>query len=109
MTPLRVPRPFYFGRAPLAAVFLTSGSIDDTAVDEILGAAFGLTPREAALAREIAHGRTIEEAAQRFGREVSTERSRMKDVFAKLSVTRQAELVQVVTRVAAQVRRATES
>lgn len=108
VTPLRIPRPFYHGRAPLAAVFLTSGFVDDLAVDEILRAVFGLTAPEATLARQIALGRTIEEAAQRSGRKISTERTRMKDVFSKLSVTRQAELVQIVTQVATQVRRASE-
>ncbi|MBY0279998.1 hypothetical protein K2Z84_32075 [Candidatus Binatia bacterium] len=96
VTPLRIPRPFYYGRAPLAAVFLTGVLMDDLAVDQILRAIFGLTPRESALAREIAAGRTIEEAAARFGREVSTERSRLKEVFAKVGVTRQAELVHAV-------------
>lgn len=105
VTPLRIPRPFHYGRAPVAAVFLTNGPVDESAMDEVLRAVFGLTSREAALAREIASGRSLAEAAKRLGRETSTERTRLKEVFFKMGVSRQAELVQLVLDVASKVRR----
>lgn len=82
-----------------------SDTIDESSMDEILRAVFGLTSREAALARELASGRSLAAATKCLGRETSTERSRLKEVFAKMDVTRQAKLVKRILDVASHVGR----
>lgn len=54
---------------------------------------YGLSPREAQLAVEIAGGQSIEQAAERMGISTAHARTRLKGVFAKLGVRRQSELV----------------
>lgn len=105
VTPLRVPFTTVHDRVPVAAVFLANADGEAVAVDEILRAVYGLTPREAELARELATGRSLDKAAARLGRKLSTERSRLKNIFAKTGAERQADLVRLVLRIATQLRR----
>lgn len=60
---------------------------------EVLQALFDLTPAEARLARALANGASLDETAARLEVRVSTVRSQLKSLFAKLGVHRQAELV----------------
>jgi DNA-binding CsgD family transcriptional regulator len=66
--------------------------------EERLRQAFGLTPAEARLAAELAAGKTPDEASE--GRQISlaTIRSQLRSVFQKTDTRRQAQLVQLVTR-----------
>lgn len=58
-----------------------------------LRADFGLTRAEARLALALAAGRSLAEAAELFGRKLSTIRSQLQQIFAKTGASRQAELV----------------
>ena len=61
---------------------------------------FGLTPVEAQVAVLLAEGKTVREITHALGRKESTVRWHMKHIFAKLKVSRQVELVQVVLALA---------
>src|SRR5690606_33060471 len=58
-----------------------------------LRASFGLTPAEARLAHMIAQGVRLSGAAETLGIKTSSARTVLKRVFAKMDVSRQAELV----------------
>ena len=61
---------------------------------------FGLTLMEGQVAVLLAEGKTVREIAHVLGRKESTVRWHMKHIFAKLRVSRQVELVQVVLALA---------
>jgi DNA-binding CsgD family transcriptional regulator len=64
--------------------------------EELLQRMFGLTPGEARLTRSLAAGRSLQEAAYRSGIQLSTARSRLKDVFRKTDTNSQAKLAHTV-------------
>ena len=61
--------------------------------EAILRTAFVLTAAEARLAARLASGETIEAAAEGLGIAADTGRNQLKNIFAKVGVHRQAELV----------------
>ncbi|MBK9362861.1 MAG: helix-turn-helix transcriptional regulator [Rubrivivax sp.] len=62
-------------------------------IDRVLAAAiYGFTPAEAAVAVAVAQGRTPADIAARHGVARSTVRAQLNSVFAKMGVSRQAEL-----------------
>jgi DNA-binding CsgD family transcriptional regulator len=65
--------------------------------EDILESAFRLTKAEARLAARIASGETLEQVTDSLAIAKETGRSRLKSIFAKLGVHRQAELVAVVS------------
>ena len=62
----------------------------------VVEAALGLTPAEAAIAVQLAEGRTVRQIATATGREYSTVRTHLKHIFSKLGYARQFEVVQAV-------------
>ena len=66
------------------------------AAPEILAAAHGLSPREAALAVALAQGETILAAGQRLGLTPETARNYSKRLYAKTGTSGQAQLVRLV-------------
>jgi DNA-binding CsgD family transcriptional regulator len=102
----RIPRPA--GRAPLHAIAqaLRSGPASLVALlvgnpetepelpTDLLQRFHQLTPAEAALARVLAQGHDLGEAAAALGITRQTVRSRLRDVFAKTGTSRQAALVE---------------
>jgi DNA-binding CsgD family transcriptional regulator len=60
---------------------------------------FGLTPAEAALARLLAQGHSLTEAAAHLCVTRETTRSRLKNIFEKTQTHRQAELVRLLVTV----------
>jgi DNA-binding CsgD family transcriptional regulator/PAS domain-containing protein len=64
---------------------------------ELLAERYQLTPAEARLACEILAGSSLQDAADRFGVACGTARNQLKQIFAKTEVTRQAELVRLLT------------
>jgi len=60
--------------------------------------AFGLTPSESRLAVRLASGLSLREAAQALGISYQTVRTKLKFVFQKTGVRRQAELILLLTR-----------
>ena len=61
-----------------------------------VGAELGLTPAESHVALSLARGQTIRDVAAATGRSAMTIRWHLRRVFAKLGVSRQAELVLLV-------------
>ena len=60
----------------------------------------GLTPRESHLALALAEGRTVQDVARETGRSVNTVRWHLQHIYTKLGLSRQAEVVRVVTALA---------
>lgn len=68
------------------------------AADTTLQQAFDLSRAESALARRIATGMTVSDAAAQLGISMNTARTQLKSVFAKLGVQNQAQMVRKVLR-----------
>jgi DNA-binding CsgD family transcriptional regulator len=66
----------------------------------ILQALFDLTPAEARLARSLANGASPDDIAGQLDVRVSTIRSQLKSLFAKLGINRQAQLVALLAKMA---------
>jgi DNA-binding CsgD family transcriptional regulator len=85
-----------FGNRPLALATLFDAhevnSLDPFALARI----FQFTPAEAKVATQLADGLTAEQIAAQNGTRISTVRTQISSVLAKLGVTRQAEAVRVL-------------
>jgi DNA-binding CsgD family transcriptional regulator len=83
--------------AAVAAVFIAKpeGEEDGAA----LAAAFGLTPAETQVLASLMAGRTRAETAAHLGISLATTKTHLIKIFAKTGVTRQAELMRLVSRV----------
>lgn len=81
-----------------AACFLVVTPVNPTVVPSatILQALFDLTRAEARVAKGIAEGQAPAELARTLGLSVDTIRTQLKSVFAKVGVSRQAELVRLL-------------
>ena len=66
--------------------------LDGTAVE----VAFGLTPRQAALAVLLARGKSLPQAAAALSITLETARSHLKEVFFRTNTRRQADLIRVI-------------
>jgi DNA-binding CsgD family transcriptional regulator len=73
---------------------------DSSDLQNALKQAFGLTPAEAHTAALVGSGLAPQDVADRSGKSVSTVRSELKKVFAKLDVSRQSELAALVAQIA---------
>ena len=97
--------PVYFGgparSATRAAVWIVSNGPPALPSEELLGALFGLTRAEARLARGVLTGCTAGEYARQAGVRMATIRTQLHSIFIKTGVTRQAELVALLSRVPA--------
>lgn len=62
---------------------------------------YGLTPAEARIAAVIGAGRSVEDAATQCGIQISTAQTHLKRIFHKMGIGRQAQLVSIVSRLAA--------
>ncbi len=85
------------GRQPLALVFLRDPE-RPTPVLEQLRDLFGLTRTEAAIAAELARGRSLTEIAGALGVGPATVRSHLKNILAKTGTSRQAGAVSLIGR-----------
>jgi DNA-binding CsgD family transcriptional regulator len=90
--------PFPSEHLPSPAHFAAIGLIGDPEKGqklplEILQSSYGLTPAEAKLARLLAQGKTIAEAAETNRVTKDTVRSQLKSIFLKTGTRRQGELV----------------
>ncbi len=83
---------------PGCLLMVDAGSRREPMTVEALRAAFGLTPAEARLARSLAEGRTLRDAAREIDVTYGTARIYLKSVFGKASVHTQAQLVAAVLR-----------
>lgn len=96
-SPLRVtvePYPSTRGQDDrMICLFLTHDNSKDAPPAKMLADMFGLTVSESHLAAALAKGHSLEEAAVECGITKSSARTYLKGVFAKVGVSRQAELV----------------
>lgn len=85
--------------APLAALLLLPDAAPVHA-ERVIQAMFGLTPVEARIAKQLADGLTLNEAAEQMRMRPNTLRSYMKSIFVKLDLHRQSELVRLISTTA---------
>jgi len=97
--PMRSEASWLISDRPAALVFIADADREATPPGQRLQAMFGLTPAQAALAREIVRGDGIEAAADRLGVTRATARAHLAQVFAKTGTSRQAELVRLLLRI----------
>jgi len=83
-------------REPRALVFIADPDRHPLPSEIEVRALFGLTAAEARLARALADGLTLTEAARQFEQSPATLRTRLKAVFDKTDTHRQSELVQLI-------------
>lgn len=81
---------------PAVIVYVSQAATRRLASDQLVGRIFGLSPTEARLAMHLANGMSLTEAAAALGLAESSVRTYSKYVFAKLGVSRQADLVRLV-------------
>jgi DNA-binding CsgD family transcriptional regulator/PAS domain-containing protein len=82
---------------PCAIVLLTDLERKPCYPAEVLAQRHRLTAAEARLACEMLTGSSLQDAADKFGVAIGTARNQLKQVFLKTDVTRQSELVRLLT------------
>ncbi|MDA9432951.1 helix-turn-helix transcriptional regulator [Bradyrhizobium sp. CCBAU 51627] len=80
-----------------ALVILTPVDRGAVPTAELIAGLFDLTPAEARVARELSGGATIDQIADRSGLSRETVRTQLKNVFAKTGLTRQVDLVALLS------------
>ena len=83
---------------PTAILFLQPVKPTPKIMVEVLQASFGLSPRQAQLAEQLATGRSLKEAAEQMRITNATARDHLKAVFLRTGTNRQAQLVSLVSR-----------
>jgi DNA-binding CsgD family transcriptional regulator len=68
----------------------------------ILTKLYGLTEREAEIAKQICQGKDIKEIAQQMDISYETARTHLRRIFLKTGVSRQAELIVLLGRIPSQ-------
>lgn len=104
VAPLPSGRSPFDGVQPAAFVFVSDPERRAVPPIERLRTLFGLTPMQAAFAREIVRGDGIDAAAARLGVSRATARAHLSQIFAKTKTSRQAELVRTLLRCAPDLR-----
>ena len=84
--------------SPCAALFISDPDWHESASQQILGELFSLTPAEANLAILLSRGFNLAEVSETQNISQHTARAQLKSIFAKTSVSRQAELVRLVLK-----------
>ena len=85
----------------ISALVLVIDPDDRTNIDlERVGAVLGLTPAQSQVAVSLAQGKTIRDIAMETGRSQTTIRWHIRQIFSKQGLSRQVELVQLVTSLA---------
>ncbi len=91
---LTSPEAFGLPGDPLAVIFLRGAvGVDDTALDGVLMSLFRLTPSQAKLARVLASGKPLRQAAAERGITYATARTYLEEIQRRTCTRRQAELV----------------
>ena len=86
-----------FGAIGVAAVVLIEEPLSPSRLDAArVATVLGLTPMEGRVAVALARGRTVREVAAAAGRQESTVRTHLRQIYRKLSISRRAELARLV-------------
>jgi DNA-binding CsgD family transcriptional regulator len=81
---------------PVAVIFISDPDREPVSEACIFAELFGLTPAEARLARILAAGDSLKDAAEQLAVAESTVKSQLKSIFAKTDTSRQSQLVRLV-------------
>jgi DNA-binding CsgD family transcriptional regulator len=96
VVPLRT-RAVQIGKdVPVAVIFISDPDREPVSEACIFAELFGLTPAEARLARILAAGDSLKDAAEQLAVAESTVKSQLKSIFAKTDTSRQSQLVRLV-------------
>ena len=86
-----------FGARGVGALVLIVDPTSQSVIDpDVVAATLGLTPSESRVAALIADGRSVRDIALATGRRESSIRWHVKQIYRKLGISRQAELVRLV-------------
>jgi DNA-binding CsgD family transcriptional regulator/PAS domain-containing protein len=85
-----------FPRPAAAAVFVTNPEQTHCPPEQVLAQLYGLSRRQAALARRLAEGDSLDAAAARLGISRNTARSHLRYIFDKTGTGRQSELARLL-------------
>jgi DNA-binding CsgD family transcriptional regulator len=94
--PLAAEPAWSFGRRPLAVLWVTDPDSGLVVRGRELIALFGVTGAEAAVATALLAGKTLQQVAVETQRSLTTIKSQLSGLMAKLGVNRQSELVRVL-------------
>ena len=100
--PVGVPQPDYGGRYAAALVLLVEPQHRHRIDPGLVGAALGLTPGESQVAAWLAEGRSVADMARDTGHTRRAIYWHLQQIYQKLHISRQADLVRLVLSVAAQ-------
>lgn len=84
-------------RRPLALIAVSNPDAGQTWGPREMQKFFAFSPAEARIALALAHGQTLADAASQSGITMNTARSQLKSVLRKANVSRQADLVRLIT------------
>jgi len=84
--------------SPSVAVFISDPDLQESTSRQVLGELFALTPAEANLATLLARGLSLAQVSDAQNISQHTARAQLKSIFAKMGVSRQAELVRLVLK-----------
>ena len=98
--PLGVPQPNYGGRYVAALVLLVEPGHRPRIDPDLVAESLGLTPGESQVAVWLAEGRSVDEIALATGRTRNTIHWHLKQIYQKLHISRQADLIRLVLSVA---------
>ena len=86
---------------PTVAIFIRDPEATAEVEGELVRQLFDLTPAEAAVARRLASGLSLEDAATSLDISRNTARAHLRSIFSKSGITRQTELVRLMLNSAA--------
>ena len=85
---------------PTSAAAIVVGDPDRSCrlPEDLLGDLYGLTPAEAHLAMSLCNGERLEDVAFAKGVTIHTMRSHLQQIFGKMEVARQSDLIRIILR-----------
>ena len=89
------------GSSAVVAVYIRDPEATTEVENDLVRQLFDLTPAEASLARRLAAGLSLEDAASSLAISRNTARAHLRSIFSKSGITRQTELVRLMLNSAA--------
>jgi len=105
VAPFRIARTVMQSRQPAVAVLVSDPEVKPQPAPELLAQLYGLTAREAELVTLLLDGLDLNDVAERLALSMNTVRTHLREVFHKTGTHRQSELVALVLRSVAALRR----
>ena len=100
VTPVSVRQPDFGSECVAALVLLVEPGHQSRLDPRVVAAILGLTPMESQVAVWLAEGRTVREIAVLTGRQANTVYYHLKQIYQKLGIARQVDVVRVVLSIA---------